>query len=87
MGADNMTIEIGMGALRPPLAEQLSAQRLPYDESECEVWEGHRLAISRLAIHGLLSDAQSRAANERLFKKIQKSVSERLAELEPIAAG
>ena len=71
-------IEIGMGPLRQPLAEQLRDQGLLCDESECELWEGHRLAISRLAIHGLLTDAESRAANKRLFKRIQKSVAQSL---------
>ena len=87
MSDETRHIEIGLGGLRPPLAEQLRDQGLPCDESECGLWEGHRLAISRLAIHGLLTDTESRAANKRLFERIQKSVAQRLAELEPIAAG
>ena len=86
MSDEMQTIEIGLGAFRPPLAEQLRDQGLPWDEAECEKWEGHRLAISRLAVHGLLTDVERKAAGKRLFKHIQKDVARRLAALEAAAA-
>ena len=66
-----MRVSIEFGALAPPLAEQLGieADRLEHLQWSCD-------AVTRLAINGLLTEAEKDKVRMRLIKRIAKLVRE-----------
>ena len=63
------TFSIELGALSKPIHEQLG-RPIEYFEKE----EAHAKAISRLHIHGLLTDGETLSARKRLMKIIRSKV-------------
>lgn len=62
----NSRISIELGALAPPLAEQLgleSTERLDHLQKDAD-------ALTRLRVRGLLTERESTAASKRLVKRI-----------------
>ena len=68
-------LEIYMGAMQPPVPEQLTSQSLPFDSEKAKIWERCRHGIAFLSIHGILSDSECRKARQRLFKTIQRGIA------------
>ena len=62
-----MKLKIELGALSPKLSVQLEGLLPP---EKLAVFDGHATAITRLHIHGLISDAESDRARKRLMRKI-----------------
>ncbi len=64
-GVETMSkLTIHFGALAPPLTEQI--KNLP------EKYEENSQAITRLFLHGLLTEAETHKARKRLVKAIEK---------------
>lgn len=69
-----MNIELTFGALAPDLRDQLKRQGIkppPYTEQ----WQKQDRAITLLAIHGLLTDAERTRCRRRLMKDIVSQVA------------
>lgn len=61
-------VELRLGVLVAPIAEQLAAQGLEHPEAD--VMDDHRRAINRLRFAGLLTESESKRAQQRLFMQI-----------------
>lgn len=70
-----MSVDISFGALCPPLADQLPAGTIPAETLDHLQRDAD--AITRLAVRGLLTDAQIHAARSKLVKKIASAASGR----------
>lgn len=64
-------MKISLGALEPPLTEQLAGV-LP--DKTLEIYERDAAAISRIHVRGIITNAQCDQAREKLIKHIQTSV-------------
>jgi len=65
------SFSIQLGALAPKLTEQFANSGVHINPKLLAHWQKDQDAIARLAIRGLLSDAETRKARERLCKKIR----------------
>jgi hypothetical protein len=63
-------LSINFGATAPPLAEQLAD--FNFEENEITHWQKDFNAITRLSVRGLLSDAETDKARNRLLNAITK---------------
>lgn len=63
---------IRFGAMAPKVSEQVA---IPEDLAD-QV-DGNADAITRLYLHGLLTDSEARAARVRLLKKLDKDLARR----------
>lgn len=63
------SINITVGALAPPLSEQLLATAIP--ESHIEILQGDLRAADRLSIRGYIPAAGLRKTREKVIKQIQ----------------
>lgn len=77
------TISITVGALEPPLTEQLRGV-LPFAKSDA--LEADSNAITRCNLMGYMPDAAAHRARQRLIKKIEKTVQDHRRELAKGAA-
>ena len=68
---------IHIGALAPPLHEQLGVAEKPTEQFQLDA-----NGIVRLRIRGILSDAETDRACRRLLKRLNKELPELLAEHE-----
>lgn len=66
-------VEISLGAVEPPLKEQLRGV-LPV--KLLRIFERHNQAINRLHVFCLLSPREAESARRRLVRKIQQKVTE-----------
>ena len=66
-------IHVELGALCPPLHEQLGV----FGVTEAEPLQIDANAIVRLSVRGLLSEAEETRARKRLVRKIQAFINER----------
>lgn len=66
-----MKIRIELGALCDPISDQLKG-RAP--NHRLRFLDGHAESITRLHIHGVLTDSECDKARKRLMRKIQQEV-------------
>jgi hypothetical protein len=71
---DQNTFRIELGALCPPIFQQLSGQGLEMETVYLDHAEADATAITRLLIRGFLTDSEARKARKRLVKFIVKNV-------------
>lgn len=65
-------VKIDLGTLAPPLGEQIDG----LSEKDAELLEGHRQAINRLSVHGLISRSVAHRARVRLVDMIRDTLVE-----------
>ena len=70
-------LKISIGAMSPPLSEQLSAFDIK-DKREIELMEKDVDALLRVRIRGLIPRAQALKGEQKLFNKIAKLVEKTL---------
>ena len=69
------------GALALPLSEQLTKQGVPFDAKECELWERWHDALNLLAINGPVTHGERQKIQERMFKRITRSLQAHIDDL------
>lgn len=74
------TIEIG--PLAPRISEQL---KFALPAAELEKLDGHVIALNRVYVHGLISEAEYARAGKRFFRKVQFAIT-RFEAAQPKAA-
>lgn len=67
-------VEISIGALSPPIAEQLGQQGLQAAEEDVAKWQVIAKAIVLLAVHDVLTDSARTSAGRKLVKMISRGV-------------
>jgi hypothetical protein len=72
---------LSLGALAPPIQEQLSRRGLQIEPETLERLQQNSDAITRLQICGILTEAESDRARNRFMKKL----SEHVRPIEPAA--
>lgn len=68
-------LEIHFGALVPSIAEQLAKAKLDAPPKDVLQWQKDADAIVRLNVRGLLTDSATRAARQKLVKKMAEAVN------------
>lgn len=71
-------LSIRMGALSPPITEQLRNQEFDYGAKSGQIFDRAKKEIAFLCIQGFLPDSEARKAEKRLFKRIKDHVEGRL---------
>ena len=71
-----MELQLRIGALSPPITDQLDEQGVLYDAEEAEWWEKWAFAIVNMAIHGIITDSERQRITQRLFKRIQEKLEQ-----------
>lgn len=73
----NMPVSLNliMGALAPPLRDQIREQKLRFDANTIRHFQRDMDAITRLAVRQLLSPSIRAKLNEKLFKQIVRYLS------------
>ena len=70
-----LIVFLAIGALSPPLAEQLAKQGLRFKSAdEARNHQKSADAIVRLRVHRLLTDRESQAAQQRLMQQVLQDV-------------
>jgi hypothetical protein len=64
---------MNFGAMAPSIAEQLAEQQL-ICTTDTEHWQRDADAITRLAVRGILPEAQARAARQRVLRELARHV-------------
>lgn len=64
---------LSFGALADPISRQLSAQGIQPPSASYH-FQRDADAITRLAVRGILSDAEKRRAHQRLMKRITQAI-------------
>jgi hypothetical protein len=65
---------LSFGPVVPTIHEQLRMQDIRHDVEAMAEFQFSADCISRLNVHGLLTDTEARTARKRLFKKIRRSL-------------
>lgn len=68
-------LKIRLGAMSPSVKEQVEEQGFKIDATDSVHLQKDSEAITRLIIRGLITDSQAKQARDKLFKKIQKSLT------------
>lgn len=70
-----MKLKLQFGALRAPLAEQLTAAGVTCDPGDdASRWQEFADAIALLSIHSLITDGETHRARRRLLMLIKQGV-------------
>lgn len=64
------TVSLTLGAMAPPLTEQLAAQGLGYPYKNAQKWQKCADAITYLSIHGMIPDKVRETARGKLMRMI-----------------
>ena len=67
-------LSIEFGAIVDDIGKQLADQGLTLTVTDTALHQKHADAITRLKIHGLISDSAAEAARKKLLKQIAKAV-------------
>lgn len=68
--------DLRFGAMSDKISKQLKQQKLKFDLKTVAGLQDCADAITRLRLHSLLSDAEHKKIQQRLFNKIEKHVQE-----------
>lgn len=68
--AEYITVGVGFGAFSPPLREQMAEQGLVTDPGKLDHLESDRLAVVRLTIRGVLTQAEGDRVRRRLVDRV-----------------
>lgn len=69
-------MKLQLGVIAPPIYEQLDEQDLAYDKTIINNFDMDRLALTRLRIRGILSNAPITKGFDKLFKMIARHVAD-----------
>ena len=72
-----MNLHIVFGAMAPDIGQQLAYQGLTAKPRAIDQWQKDADAITRLAVRGMLSDAERERVRRRLLKTILRVASTR----------
>lgn len=71
-----MKVGLAFGAMVAPIANQLRDQGfMPRENRLLDVWQRSADSITRLSIHGLLTQTEAHRARSRLLSQIANDVS------------
>lgn len=71
-----MEFQLRIGALSPPITDQLDEQGIPYDAEEAARWEQWAAAIVGMSIHGIVTSSERQRINKRLCKRIEAQLEQ-----------
>jgi len=81
MSEENPTLTIHFGALAPKIAEQLTEQKLPFDEKKVALYERLKESLTLLYFQSLLNDSEHKKVENKLFAQIKRHVTVELKKL------
>jgi hypothetical protein len=70
-------LKIGVGALAPPIPQQLKEQGFKFDKYKANHFEKLRECITHLKFSEILNESQWKKAYEKLYRKIHKHINEK----------
>ena len=75
-----MELKLAFGTLGEPLAEQLSAQGIEFEDDRCGLWQRLHDSVCLLAIHGCVSDSEHDLVERLIVKLITRDLEASLSE-------
>lgn len=74
-----MNVQINFGALAPTIREQLKAQGFKVPAHRTRTWQQYAQSVGYLYVQGVLSEGETKAARNRIFRDIKATLPESVA--------